>query len=240
MKYFLLALPATLCATQAFGQQIEFSGRATAGFSEFRGNNATTTTTIVSTSSNGSESNRAVNPYGKKLGVGGGISLRAQRVGKAGLLTAFDLGFDLLNARTNVNYIYYNSSANNYGRPASGLVHLYTPSAMAFAGVGWRLRGEKLELDGLVGPELAYGLNATEKGSGSSDTNGGWRSSVQRVPANRLDFRLRGDLTVWRSHVGLTASYSSGFANYQPGTTALANPNASVRLARVGLAYRLK
>ncbi|MGI4740402.1 MAG: hypothetical protein ACRYG7_34960 [Janthinobacterium lividum] len=240
MKYLLLALPATLFATQAFGQQIEFSGRATAGFSEFRGDNATKTTTIVSTSSGSSESARAVNPYGKKLGVGGGISLRAQRVGKAGLLTAFDLGFDLMNARTDVNYIYYNSSATNYSRAASGIVHLYTPSITAFAGVGWRLRGEKLELDGLVGPELAYVLNATEKGSGSSDTNGGWSTDVQRVPDNRLDFRLRGDLTVWRSRVGLTASYSYGFANYQPGTTSLTSPDASLRIARVGLAYRLK
>lgn len=60
------------------------------------------------------------------------------------------------------------------------------------------------------------------------------------MPDNRLGFRLRGDLTVWRSRVGLTASYSYGFANYQPGTTALANSDASVRLVRVGLAYRLK
>jgi hypothetical protein len=240
MKYLLLALPATLFANQAFGQQIEFSGRATAGFSEFRGDNATKTTTVVSTGSNGTESSRAVNPYGKKLGVGAGVSLRAQRVGKAGLLTAFDLGFDWMNARTDVNYIYYNTATSSYSRTASGLVHLYTPSITAFVGVGWRLRGEKLELDGLVGPELAYVLNATEKGSGASDTNGGWSSDVQRVPDNRLDFRLRGDLTVWRSRVGLTASYSYGFANYQPGTSAVPNPDASLRIARIGLAYRLK
>jgi hypothetical protein len=241
MKYLLLALPATLLATSAFGQTIEFSGRATAGFSEFRGSNATTTTAIVSTNDGTSESSRAVNPYGKRLGTGFGASVRAQRVGKIGLLTAFDLGFDWMQARTDVNYIYYNSSAGaSSSRTASGKVSLYTPAITAFAGAGWRLAGEKLKLDALVGPELAYVLNATEKGDGASTVNGGWNSDLSRPPANRLDFRLRGDVTVWRDRVGLTASYSYGFANYQPATSALANPDASVRLARVGLAYRFR
>ena len=240
MKYLLLALPATLMATQAFGQHIEYSARANAGFSGFRGSNATETTTISTSTVSGDESSRAVNPYGKHLGAGAGLSLRAQRVGKVGLLTAFDLGFDWMQARTAVNYISYNSSAGSYDRTASGTVHLYTPSVTAFAGAGWRLGGEKLALDALVGPELAYVLNAKEMGDGQSAVNGGWSTDVSRAPANRLDFRLRGDLTVWRNRVGLMASYSTGFANYQPATASIASPDASVRLIRVGLAYRLK
>jgi hypothetical protein len=241
MKYLLLALPATLVATQAFGQHIEYSARANAGFSEFRGNNATTTTTVsTSTTTGGTESSRAVNPYGKRLGTGAGISLRAQRVGKVGLLTAFDLGFDWMHARTDVNSIYYSSSSTSYSRTASGVVHLYTPSVTAFVGAGWRLAGEKLALDAIVGPELAYVLNAREKGDGDSSVNGGWSTDVSRPPANRLDFRLRGDLTIWRNQVGLMASFSTGFANYQPATTSITSPDASVRVARVGLAYRLK
>ncbi|TVT40672.1 hypothetical protein FNT36_14495 [Hymenobacter setariae] len=240
MKYLLLALPATLVATQAFGQHLEYSVRANAGFSEFRGANATATTAVSTTTANGAESSRVINPYGKHLGAGAGLSLRAQRVGKAGLLTAFDLGFDWLQARANVDAIYYSSSSASYSRAATGKVHLYTPSITAFLGAGWRLGGEKLALDALVGPELAYVLNAREIGDGSSAVNGSWRTDLSRPPANRLDFRLRGDLTVWRNRVGLLASYSLGFANYQPATTSIASPDASVRIARVGLAYRLK
>ena len=238
-KYFLLAVPATLLATQAFGQTIEFSGRANAGFSEFRGDNATTSTTVVTTSSGTSESTRAVNPYGKHLGTGFGVSVRAQRVGKVGLLTALDLGFDWMQARSDVNYIYYNTSSS-YSRTATGTVRLYTPAITAFLGAGWRLKGEKYSLDALVGPELAYVLNAREKGDGTTSANGGWSSDVDRSPANRLDFRVRGDVTLWRSHVGLTLSYSNGFANYQPATSAVPSPDAQARLLRVGLAYRLK
>ncbi|RZK53051.1 MAG: hypothetical protein EOO59_12910, partial [Hymenobacter sp.] len=176
-KYFLLAVPATLLATQAFGQTIEFSGRANAGFSEFRGNSSTTSTTVVTTNSGTSESTRAVNPYGKKLGTGFGVSVRAQRVGKTGLLTALDLGFDWMQARTDVNFIYYNSSSS-YSRSATGTVRLYTPCLTAFGGVGWRLAGQKLALDALVGPELAYVLDAREKGDGATSANGGWSSDV--------------------------------------------------------------
>jgi len=95
-----------------------------------------------------------------------------------------------------------------------------------------------LALDAVVGPELAYVLNAREVGSGSSSVNGAWSIDVSRLPASRLDFGLRGDLMVWRNQVGLMASFSTGFANYQPATILVTSPDASVRLARLGLAYR--
>jgi hypothetical protein len=240
MKHYLLAVPALLLAAPAFGQSIEFSGRATAGFSEFRGGTTTTTTPIVTTNDGTSESSRAFNPYGKKMGVGFGVSVRAQRVGKAGLLTALDLGFDWMQARADVSSLYYNTATSSSARTASGTVRLYTPAITAFGGVGWRLAGEKLALDALVGPELAYVFNAHEKGDGTASVNGNWTSDATRIPDSRLDFRLRGDLTVWRSRAGLTFSYSNGFANYQPATAATTSPDASVRLLRVGLAYRLK
>jgi hypothetical protein len=240
MRHYLLAVPALLLAAPVLGQTIEYSGRATAGFSQFQGGSATTTTSVITTNDGSSESSRAFNPYGKKTGAGFGASLRAQRVGQAGLLTALDLGFDWMQARTDVNLISYNSATNSSTRTGSGVVQLYTPAITAFGGVGWRLAGTKLALDALVGPELAYVLDAREKGSGASSVNGSWSSDLSRTPANRLDFRLRGDLTLWYSRVGLTASYSNGFANYQPATTATTSPDAKVRLARVGLAYRLK
>lgn len=144
-----------------------------------------------------------------------------------------------MQARADVNSSYYNSATNSSTRTGTGTVQLYTPAITAFGGVGWRLAGPKLALDALLGPELAYVLDAREKGSGASSVNGSWSSDLARQPANRLDFRLRGDLTVWRERVGLTASYANGFANYQPATAATTSPDAKVRLLRVGLAYRL-
>ena len=61
---------------------------------------------------------------------------------------------------------------------------------------------------------------------------------MSRPPANRFYFRLRGDLTVWRNQVGLMARFSTAFANYQLAIILVTSPDASVRLARLGLAYR--
>jgi hypothetical protein len=240
MKLLLLALPLTLFAGQAFGQQIEFSGRANANYSRFSGTNAVSSSTVNYNTSSSGEESRTTNPFGNKYGWGAGASVRAQRVGKAGLLTAFDLGYDWMNSRTKLNYIYYNNGASSNSRAATGITHLYTQTISAFAGVGWRLRGEKMELDALVGPELAYVLTAREKGEGSSDVNGGWHTDLTRSTDNSLDFRLRGDLTIWRGNVGLTGSYAYGFTNYEPATTSIANPEAYARIFRVGLAYRFK
>ena len=241
MKYLLLALPITLFAPKAFGQQIEYSGRANANYTRFDGNNAVSTSSInYNTNAAGGEDSRTTNPFGKKYGVGFGASVRAQRVGKAGLLTAFDLGYDWANSRTPINYIYYSSAGSNYGHAASGTAHLYVQTVSAFAGVGWRLRGQKLELDALVGPELAYVLTARDKGEGTSDINGGWHTDLPRSTANSLDCRVRGDVTIWRGNVGLATSYDYGFTNYEPATTSTTSPEAYARSYRLGLAYRLK
>lgn len=241
MKHLLLALPLGLLGLPALGQTVEYSGRATASFGQFKGDDAVSTT-AVSQANNvpNSESSRAANPYGSTLGVGGGLGLRAQYVAKYKVLAAFDLGYDFIQSRAGVSTVNYNSTVLPYSRTGSGTVHLYTQAITAFGGVGYRLGSGKMALDLLVGPELAYVVTAQEEGSGTDSNGSGWSTSIARKPANRLDFRLRGDATLWVKQVGLVASYSYGFTNYMPGTTATPYPDASLRLIRVGLAYRLK
>ena len=238
MKYLLLALPPVLFATQAFGQHLEYAGRANASFSNFRGANAASSS-VVNYNASELGTSSTVDPYGKHLGAGFGASVRAQRVGKAGLLTALDLGYDYMQARTTISSVNYNNSVASYNRATTATTHLYTQSLAAFAGAGWRLQGKALALDALLGPELAYVLTARETSSGTT-TTGQWSTDTKRSPANSLDFRLRGDLTVWRKRVGLAASYSYGFTNYAPASSATTNPQAYAEAVRVGLAYRLK
>ena len=242
MKHLLLTLPLGLLVLPALGQKVEYSGRATVGFGRFRGDNTVSTTTVNDANNVPlSESSRATNPYGSTLGVGGGLALRAQYVAKYKALAAFDLGYDFVQSRAGVNTINYNSTVLPYSRSGSGTVHLYTQTITAFGGVGYRLGGSgKMALDLLVGPELAYVLTSQEEGSGTDSNGSGWSTSLARTPANRLDFRLRGDASLWVKQVGLVASYSYGFTNYMPGTSATPYPDASLQLIRVGLGYRLK
>jgi hypothetical protein len=244
MKYLLLALPLGALALPAFGQHVEYSGRATVSFGGYRGDNSTATTAVnLSNNVPNSESSRAVNPYGSSLGVGGGLAVRAQYVAKFKALAAFDLGYDFINSKADVNSLYYNSTVQPFTRTGTGSVHLFTHAITAFGGVGYRLgsgEGKKMSLDLLVGPELAYAVAQQESGSGTDSNGSGWSTSLSRTPANRFDFRLRGDVTLWVKQVGLVGSYSYGFTNYQPGTTSVRYPDTEMKLIRAGLAYRFK
>lgn len=243
MKHLLLALPLGLLVLPALGQKVEYSGRATVGFGSFHGGNAVSTTAVnLANNVPNSETSRAVNPYGSNMGVGGGLSGRAQYVAKFNLLAAFDLGYDFVNNKVAATSLNYNSTVVPYSRTGSGNVHLYTHAVTAFGGVGYRLGGDghKLAIDVLVGPELAYVVAQQERGSGTDSNGSAWSTNLARTPANRLDFRLRGDVSIWAKHVGLVASYSYGFTNYMPGTSANTFPDAESQLIRVGLAYRFK
>ena len=239
MKY-LLILPATLLATAAFGQHLEYSARGSATAANFRGDDAASTSFVQYGATPASGGRYTQNPYGKGTGIGFGAGVRVQRVGKTGLLAAFDLGYDLLHTQTDITRLNDNSTVSSTSQSASGTTHLYTQYLTGFAGVGYRLQGEKYALDGLVGPELAYVLRSLDYGSGTRANTIGWSTNLNRPPAHNLDFRLRADITLWRSRVGLAASYSYGFTNYYPGTSTVPNPQAYANALRLGLAYRLK
>ncbi|RYY12418.1 MAG: hypothetical protein EOO36_17490 [Cytophagaceae bacterium] len=246
MKHLLLALPLGLVLAPAYGQHMEYSARGTVGFAKFAGNGVASTTTVNDANNvPNAESSRAVNPYGNTYGTGGGLSVRVQRVEKFNVITAFDLGYDLMQTRLGVTAIRYNSIVPpDYGfnRAGSGVVRLFSHAVTAFGGVGYRLGGEghALALDALVGPELAYLVAAHENGDGTNSSGTAWHTDLSRTPNTHFDFRLRGDLSIWRKRVGVVASYSYGFSNYQPATSGVSSPDASIRLARVGLGYRLK
>lgn len=244
MKHLLLALPLGLLAVPVLGQQIEYSVRGGATFAQYHGNTAVGSTNVQDANGvPGAESSRAVNPYGQHLGVGGSLGLRVTRQEKFKLLTAFDLGYELLQTRADINNINYNSTVVAYSRRGTGVVRLYTQAVTAFAGVGYRLGGgeHKLALDAMVGPELAYLTTARESAKGNAtDYNTSYSSDLVRTPDNRLGFRLRGELTLWVKKLGVVGSYSYGFTNHMPSSSATPNPDAALAVLRAGLAYRFK
>lgn len=239
MKY-LLILPATLLASAAFGQSLEYSVRGSATASNFRGDNAASNSVVQYGTSAAEGGRYTQNPYGKDTGAGFGVGVRAQRIGKTGFLTALDLGYDLLHTKTDISRLNDNGTVSSTSQLASGTTHLYTQYLTGFAGAGWQAKGEQYSLDALAGPELAYVLRSLDYGSGTRANTIAWSTNTNRTPANKLDFRLRADLTLWRSRVGLAASYSYGFTNYYPSSATVPDPQAYSNALRLGLAYRLK
>jgi len=119
-----------------------------------------------------------------------------------------------------------------------------------FAGIGRRFHGSgRLQLDVLVGPELALLLAAAEKGSGTHSgsyqpVETPWQIDVSPAVSRRADLRVRADFTAWYQRLGLNVSYAWGLTDLQ--TELDSFPNSYIagdvhsQTVRIGVAYRLR
>jgi hypothetical protein len=236
-KYLLLPLLAL--ALPAVAQHTELIGRAGAGLMQFGGASAVGTSFVNYATDYGYTNS----PYGSKLGTGFALGGRVQRVGGKGGLLVLDLGYESLRSRTAVTSVFYSSSMlSSYVATysANGSTNLQSQALTALLGLGHRFSVGNVEVDAVVGPELAYITSLREKGSGTYDGGKTWTTSLERGSRAVLDPRLRADATVWCHQFGFSASYSYGFRNYLGGMLGGASPEAYARVLRLGLAYRLQ
>lgn len=227
-------------AAPAVAQHTELIGRAGASFSQYRGSGTEATSFVNYSNYAGYERGYTNNPYGSRLGTGFALGGRVQRVGRRQGLLAFDLGYDWARSRTAIATLYYSAGYANTAYAATGSAHLRSQGLTAFLGLGHRFRMGPLALDVLAGPELAGQLGARETGHGTYNNGTAWATDTDRGGRFPLDGRLRADATVWRGRVGVSASYSYGFANAQAGLVGGPVREAHIRTLRWGLAYRLR
>ena len=240
MKKHVLLLPLLALTIPAVAQHTEIIGRAGLGLFRFGGKSAESTS-FVNYYSRG-ENGYTNSPYGSRLGTGVALGGRVQHVGtREGLLT-LDLGYEWLRSRTSITELYYSpamTSSYMGSYRADGSTSLYTQNLTAFLGLGHRFKAGSVAVDAFVGPELAYVFGTREKGSGTYNGNLTWATDQHYRSANRTDLRLRADATVWCHRLGLNASYSHGFVNYQEGLVG-GSPKVYARVLRLGIAYRLR
>ena len=242
MKNILLPLGLLLGLVQpAVAQTCEITGRAGLGLLRFGGPDARAAS-FVNYTPNDASFSYTNSPYGSRLGTGVVLGLRVQRVGARRGLLALDLGYEWLRSRTSTTEVYYSpglasSFRGNYN--ADGSTCLSSRNLTAFLGLGHRFRVGLVAVDVLAGPELAYGFGFRERGSGTYNGNLSWTTDRANRARSLFDTRLRADATAWYRRVGLNASYSHGFINYQGGLVG-ASPEVYARILRLGLACRLR
>jgi len=240
MKKHFLLLPLLALAAPVAAQHTELMGRAGLGLFKFGGKSAQSTSGINYYNSSGEGYTNS--PYGSRVGTGFALGGRVQRVGVRNRLLALDLGYEWLRSRTNITSL--SSSSSPYSSftgiyLAEGSTALQTKNLTAFLGLGHRFQCSAVELDALIGPELAYVFGFREKGSGTYNGGTTWTTDQRHRAFNRGDARLRADVTAWYHRVGANASYSYGVLNYQSGLMG-ASPEVYSRTLRLGLAYRLR
>lgn len=240
-KIGLLLLLLGALARPVAAQTSEVVGRAGLGLMRFGGTDAQSAS-FVSYTPNNADYSHTNSPYGSRVGAGGALGLRVQRVGAHQGLLALDLGYEWLRSRTNVTEVLYSAALYSSFRrtyPADGSTQLSSQNLTAFLGLGHRFGLGTVAVDVLAGPELAYVFGFREKGSGTYDGGTVWTTNRPDREFNRFDARLRADATAWRHRAGLNVSYSHGFSNYQGGLMG-ASPEVYARILRLGLAYRLR
>ena len=193
------------------------------------------------------------NPYSRRMGAGVSASLRAQRVGSEGGLLALEAGIDQAQSHSRVTL--FDGTPLRWMGPypltesATGSVQLRRWVLPLFAGIGRRFHGSgRLQLDVLVGPELALLLAAAEKGSGTHSgsyqpVETPWQIDVSPAVSRRADLRVRADFTAWYQRLGLNVSYTWGLTDLQ--TELDSFPDSYIagdvhsQTVRIGVAYRL-
>jgi hypothetical protein len=260
MKNFLLLVPLALLTQPVWAQHTEVSVRAGLILANFLGSGATAAGTAK-----GDFFDAATppafhidpyirNPYSRRLGAGVSASLRVQRVGLGGGLLALEAGIDQAQSHSRIT-LFDGTPLLWMGpyqltEPATGSARLRRWMVPFFAGLGRRFHGSgPLQLDVLVGPELALLFATSEKGSGTHSgtyqpVETPWQIDVSRSIRRRAVLHLRADFTAWYQRLGLNGSYAWGITDLQ---TELADyPDASIagsvhsQTLRVGIAYRLR
>ena len=187
MKKTLFTIFCFSLLTNSFGQKTEFRIALNSGLFSFTGQSAETETFInYSGATNSAYTN---NPYGSKNGLCYGLSANFKKVNKNNLVLGFDLGYEILRSKITVNSVIGNSGIVYYNYTATGQTFLNYRFVNLNPQIGYRLTSKKISFDILLGLDIAYCLNATEKGNATANGRE-FTTSIDRKTIN-TDIRPR-------------------------------------------------
>jgi hypothetical protein len=242
MKKSLLALPFLFLSIFTHAQKTEFGISLNSGLFSFAGGLAESSTSINYDSSINSGSTN--NPYGSKSGLSYGISANIKQVTKKNLVLGIDLGYEVLRSKISINSVWsYDEISAGVYYDANGQTFLNNDFINLFPQIGYRFKSKKVSFDLVAGSDIAFCLNATEKGEATATNGIKYNTNVDRKTINK-DFRPRIQLTANYKKAGVYAGYSYGLTDYTSdylwGDNLGDSDGTYSRFFRFGLTYLLK
>jgi predicted nuclease of restriction endonuclease-like (RecB) superfamily len=171
-------------------------------------------------------------------GLSYGLSANIKRVNKYNFVFGFDLGYEILRSKIQVNSVVDYSGMVNYTFDARGQTFLNANFINLNPQIGYRLSVKQVSIDLLTGYDVAFCLNATEKGKTTTTNGTEFSSSIDRKTINS-DIRLRFQVSTGFKKMGAYIGYSLGLANYKSGYVGGVN-ECYARLFRFGLTCQIK
>lgn len=234
MKPILAAL-ILLFATTTYAQKNEVWINANSGLFHFVGESAVSTTSMVYALDGSMAYAQA---YGRKNGVGYGLSLSAQRVTKYKLIYGLEGGYEHFSSKATIDRgMYTPSFATSSLMPttASGKSTAEYSFINFHPYIGYRIKCSNINIDVTGGIDMAITTkaNAEVKATATQDVK-----VTNDLHKPEPDIRPRVQVNASYKSVGIYAGYSWGERNYMEGYVG-GNPEAYPRIFRFGISYRL-
>lgn len=236
MLKILLTFIAIGSLTDSFGQKTEIGVSLNSGLFSFTGKSAESISFI--NYSDRTKSGYTNNPYGTKNGLCIGLSGIIKRVSKKKFILGFDLGYEVLRSKIDIDEISGYTGSSTYNYKATGKTFLNYSFINLHPFLGYRLLTGKINFDLTGGFELGYCVKAEEHGTATAANGVKYSTSVDRKTI-KSDFRPRIQIAADYKKIGAYIGYSFGLANYKSGYIGGIN-ECYARLLRFGLTYRLK
>lgn len=240
MKKIFTILLLVLTFTNGYSQKTELKIGLNTGLFSFTGNAATSYTQIYSAQP---FFMGTINPYGKKSGLSGGLSLNLQRVLKENIIFGINAGYQSNQSKVLINAVVLDEGTTTVVLNAKGQSYITNSSIMAYPFFGYRFQINKFPIDVVGGINLDFISNTKEKGNATDANNTAYHLSGDMKSIN-LDVSPKIQLATEYKKFGLVVGYSRGLVNYQQGY--YENPNYTEtrevysKNINFGITYRLK
>jgi len=244
MKLLFLILLSFFVLTNLFAQKIEVSFGANSGLFHYSGNGTTSSSFI-------NYSQPPFNSYpnysfGNKNGFSYAADVQGQYIAKCGFIAGLQAGYDILRSKADITAISGESNSMAPGffietmTPVKGSSVVQNQFINLNPYVGYRLPLKKINIDLLIGFDLAFGVNSFERSS-STAADGTVYKTYVNYGKGEFDPRNRFGIVAYYKKFGVTASYAHGFINHSAN---LMNDSpivytADSELIRFGVTYRI-
>jgi hypothetical protein len=240
MKKTFTILLLVLTFTQGYSQKTELKICLNTGLFSFTGNAATSYTQIYSAQP---FFTGIINPYGKKSGLSGGLSLNLQRVLKENIIFGMNAGYQSNQSKVLINAVVLDEGTTTVVINANGQSYVTNSSIMVNPFCGYRFDINKIPIDLVGGINLDF-INTTKEKANATDANNVEYDVSGDMKTINLDVSPKIQLATEYKKFGLVVGYSRGLVNYKTGYDG--NPNDGVtkevysKNINFGITYRLK
>ena len=222
---------------QVHAQKTEFGIALNSGLFSFKGPSTTDISSInFSDKTNSGYTN---NPYGSKFGLCYGISGNIKRVSKNNFIVGFDLGFETLRSKVDIDKVNGSTGTSTYQNFGVGSSHMNLNCINLYPYLGKRFNVQELSFDFLIGVDFAYIVSAYDKGSLFANNDQVFEISRDRNTIN-FDVKPRIQFGLNYRKTAMYVGYSYGLANYHKGFVGALISDSHSEMIRFGLMHKIK